>query len=110
MNLVVPTVWCKCTIRSATLLGGIMRAPGEIIDLPYGVALQGIAQGVIGVLVDADDKHLEALEQLAIYGGDAWFPAHLQTIGRVKDYFNGSVDIDRAPVDTAGAATGDEGV
>jgi len=86
MNLMVPTLWCKATLRQQIVLGNEVRHVGELVDLPYGVALQGLAQGVVGAIKDADEKHLEALHMLDIYGGDSWFPPHFQTIGRVKDY------------------------
>jgi hypothetical protein len=87
MKLVVPTTWCKCTLREQLVLGGEIRHPGEIVDLPYGIALDGMAHGIIGAILDADAKHAEAIDALEIYGGDAWFPPHFQTIGRLKDYF-----------------------
>jgi hypothetical protein len=59
--------------------------PGEIVDLPYGNALVLVAIGK-GTIVDADNKHVEAIEHLSIYGGDSWFRHGQQTVSRVAEY------------------------
>jgi hypothetical protein len=86
MRLAVPTIMCEAIAVEAIEFAGKTIKPGEIFSLPYGVALQLRALGQVGGLKDEDDKHAEASEALAIYGGDSWFPHSMQTISRVSDY------------------------
>lgn len=86
MNLAVPTLYCKAILAHSVTLGLKTWAVGEIIELPYGQALVLKAGGCVGSFVDEADVHLQAQEQLAIYGADCWFPTKQQTISKVADY------------------------
>lgn len=55
---------------------------GEFVTLAYGVALQGMARGVLGTIVEAECAHEQAMIFLDQYGADSWFPADLQTLDR----------------------------
>lgn len=81
MKVVVPTLNVRATVRETLTVNGKEFKPGAVITVAYGIALQGMARGVLGVIVDADNKHNEALQLLAQYGADSWFPKELQTIG-----------------------------
>jgi hypothetical protein len=86
MNLMVPTVMVEAIAARNFKWGDNTIKVGEILPLPYGTALLMRTLGLLGGFRNEDDKHLEAQELLAIYGGDSWFPAHLQTVSRVADY------------------------
>lgn len=86
MNLMVPTLMCKAMAAIEFQALGRTVKPGEVIDLAYGQALVMKAMGGITAIVDEDAKHIEAQDQLAMYGGDCWFPHRQQTISRVADY------------------------
>lgn len=78
MKMVVPTFLVTCTLREA--VAG--KKAGEMVTLAYGCALQGMARGVLGVMVQADEAHENAMKFLDQYGADSWFPADLQTLDR----------------------------
>jgi hypothetical protein len=83
LKVIVPTLNVRCTLREECVVAGKTFKPGAVVTLPYGVALQGITRGTVGVIVDAEVQHVRALEMLMSYGADSWFPASLQTIGKV---------------------------
>lgn len=85
MKLMVPTLMCRFMLGQACMVDARSFVAGEIVELPYGNALMLVAIGK-GAIVDADNKHVEAIEHLGIYGGDAWFKHSQQTISRVADY------------------------
>lgn len=86
MNLMVPTFMCKA-LSAIEFDGPKGRvAPGEIVDVAYGHALVLKAMGGVTALVDEQETHLKAQEELAMYGADSWFPHRNQTISRVADY------------------------
>jgi hypothetical protein len=80
MKLGVPTFKVKCTLREEIISNSVKHAPGEVVELPYGIALQGMAQGVVGAIVGAESAHLVALEYIGRYGADSWFPSEFQTL------------------------------
>lgn len=85
MKLMVPTLMCDFMVNRTTEVGAKVIRAGEIMPLPYANALLLTAIGG-GAIVNAEDKHLEAQECLAVYGGDAWFQHSHQTISRVAEY------------------------
>lgn len=83
MKVIVPTLNVRAALCAPLTVGKHDYLPGAVVTLPYGVALQGIARGIVSFIVDADVEHAKAIELLGLYGGDSWFPGPLQTIGRV---------------------------
>lgn len=90
MILTVPTFMCQAMFAVDCDTPGRKYKAGEIIEMAYGHALVLKAGGLVSGLVDEQMKHLEAQEQLAIYGGDCWFPMRQQSIGKVADYLSAS--------------------
>lgn len=86
MKLMVPTVVCDVLVANALETNGRTYKVGEICTMAYGLALTLKAIGGITGIVNENEKHMEAQEQLRIYGGDCWFPHHQQSISRVADY------------------------
>lgn len=93
----VPTIMVDAIVTKCFEYGGQVRKIGELVPLAYGPALQMRALGLVGGFKNEDDMHLQATELMAVYGGDSWFPHHLQTVSRVADYLSQT----NAP-DTAG--------
>lgn len=87
MKVVVPTFRVRAILREEVTIQGHAFKPGAVVTMAYGVALQALSRGVVGAIVNADKAHDEALMALATYGGDAWFPTNLQTIGRLVAAF-----------------------
>lgn len=86
MKLMVPTVYVEAMVKVEQTFGDRLYKIGEFVRLPYGVALQFRALEAVGVFQEEDFKHAEAAEHLQTFGGDSWFPQHLQSIGHVADY------------------------
>jgi hypothetical protein len=83
----VPTFSVSCSLREDLVVKGQVAAKkGEMIRLPYGVALQGIAQRVIGAIENEEKAHADAMHAIAQYGADAWFPKSLQTMNFLEEY------------------------
>jgi|SRR5262245_15480317 len=88
MKLMVPTFWCEAMLTEDIYLEDRKIAAGEIIRLPYGVAIQAYARGSVSVIKDAENTHIQAERMLAQYGPDCWFPQPLQTLAKVEAYLN----------------------
>lgn len=86
MMIVVPTVYCEVLITQGFRTEEKKYAPGEIAELPYGLALYLKAIGFAGAIIDELQKHAEAAESLKVYGGDSWFSPDKQTISRMAEY------------------------
>jgi len=86
MNLMVPTLWvnamCACPISA----GGKTAVTGEIMRVPYGVALQGLATGAFSTIENASEMHAHGIAHLQEYGPDSWFPQQSQTLGKFWAY------------------------
>lgn len=83
MRYVVPTFSVQCMLRQTIVVSGKAHPAGTIVKLAYGIALQALAQGVVGAIVNASAAHDEALAYIAKYGADSWFPPTLQTVNHV---------------------------
>jgi len=84
MQFNVPTFMCKAML--AFDLPDQGWKAGQIVDLPYGVAVTLHAQGGVTALMEPQKTHTEAQIQLKIYGADAWFPSGAQTSSRLAEY------------------------
>jgi hypothetical protein len=89
MKLMVPTLWVMALCATPLALGGKTAKAGEVIRVPYGVGLQGLATGAFAAIEDADAMHAQAVEYLDLYGPDSWFPAAIQTIQKFWNYVEG---------------------
>jgi hypothetical protein len=78
--LMVPTVWAEALLTVGITVAGREFKAGEIVKVPYGVAVQGMATGTFTAIKNADAVHAEANEHFATYGPDSWFPASSQTL------------------------------
>lgn len=83
MNVIVPTFSVRCILREQLRIGPIEYKVGDIVTFPYGVALQGIAQGAISCMLEEEVAYKQAAIFMADYGADSWFPPNMQTIGKV---------------------------
>jgi hypothetical protein len=86
MKLMVPTIMCEAVVAKEVQVAGQTWKVGEIAPIAYGPALQLRAVGFLSGFKDEDETHLKAAEALAIYGGDCWFPAKLQTVTHLANY------------------------
>lgn len=82
----VPTVWVNAMLTQPIAVAGQRFNAGEMVKIPYGVALQAYACGIVTVIQDADAMHAEALMMLEKYGPDSWFPQAVQTINKVGEW------------------------
>lgn len=84
MKVVVPTFEVKCLLAANVA----DYKAGTIVSLAYGVALQGLVMGSVKSILAGAAAHEKALEFIAKYGADSWFPKPLQTIGIVTAAIN----------------------
>jgi hypothetical protein len=86
MKLMVPTLWCMAMLTAPIEVAGQRFGAGEMVRIPYGVALMAFSLGVVTVIQDAEQIHAEATEVLQKYGPDSWFPQPVQTISKVGEW------------------------
>ncbi len=83
MRLIVPTLNCDCLVLKDYDDYGLKA--GETKTLPFGVVLLLKAFGIVGAISNETEKYMEAMEGIAVYGADHWFPHNLQTIGHIAE-------------------------
>lgn len=88
MKIMVPTVYAQVLLSQPLEVNGHKFAAGEILKIPYGVAIQAYALGTVKSIVDAENKHAEATKMLAQYGPDSWFPESLQSLARLTEFLD----------------------
>lgn len=82
MTLMVPTLWVDAILTCSLTIGKEIFKAGELVKLPYGVALQARVTGTVAVISNEDEAHAQAAQYLKDYGPDSWFPAPVQTLGK----------------------------
>ena len=84
-RLMVPTQWVNAMLAVPCNFDGTPHNPGEMVRLPYGSAIQLLAVGAVRTIENAENEHISAMENLAVYGPDSWFAPHMQTIGKIRE-------------------------
>jgi hypothetical protein len=97
MRVMVPTLYAEGMLTRSLTVGGKHFKLGELVKVPYGVALQGLATGTFSCLRNEAAIHAEAIENLSTYGPDSWFTASVQTIGKLWDYLQQNRDTPEVP-------------
>lgn len=64
--------------------GGRTFRAGETVKIPYGVALQAYATGLVRAFVDSTETHERASKTIIEFGADAWFPENMKTLTHVN--------------------------
>lgn len=80
--LFVPTLYVEAMVKREMVINGRTFKVGELMRVPYGVALQGLATGTYSAIKDEDAMHMQAIQDLQQYGPDCWFPIGIQTMHR----------------------------
>lgn len=83
INLMVPTLYVEAMLTRPKVIRGVAYKTGEIVEVPYGGAILGLATGEFSTLVDEESAHRKGLDHLRQYGPDSWFPASLQTLAKL---------------------------
>jgi hypothetical protein len=88
MKITVPTLWVEALLTSSLEVAGNKFAAGEIVKIPYGVALQAHVIGTVATIKDADKMHVEATMMLQKFGPDSWFPQSIQTCAKISEWLS----------------------
>jgi len=82
MTLMVPTLWVNALLTVPLTIGKQIFKAGELVKLPYGIALQARVTGTVTALENENEAHAQAAQYLQDYGPDSWFPSPVQTLGK----------------------------
>lgn len=88
MQLTCPTLMVTVLLGQDLAAGGRKFCAGETVKIPYGVALQAYATGLVKAFVDATETHERASKMIIEFGADAWFPANMKTLTHINVALN----------------------